>query len=363
LNKRLLFLLTLVSSAYIIPGNASIVIAQGGGLGGNLSTYVANNNYIYDGAPNNRPSLTIFRDTIKLICYLQNTQVAVFEYNTGLPIQYSCPVTDSQHNNVYWDGDFDHVNGGNSPSNDVLFLGGVVINLYQTWYGIPVLKDSNNNPLKLNMLIHWPADNAYWDTTNMVMFFGNGVKYFFPLVSLGVGAHEISHGFTQQNSNLVYAGQSGGLNESFSDMSAMAAEYFTTLTNTWEIGHEVFKSTNRAIRYMQTPSTDCNFNGKKNPTPGDLCSIDNANQYFNGLDVHYSSGVFNRAFFLIANSSGWNTQNAFNIMVQANRFYWIPNTTWVEAACNVITATHDFGYSDAAVRIAFNTVGISTSGC
>ena len=35
----------------------------------------------------------------------------------------------------------------------------------------------------------------------------------------GCGGHEVSHGFTEQNSGLVYSGQSGGINEAFSDMA------------------------------------------------------------------------------------------------------------------------------------------------
>lgn len=341
-----------------ICGIKGLTATNGGGQGGNTSPYVANNNYIYDGSINNRPSLSILRNPNTQVCYLQNSTVEVCEYRTFAPIQYVCQNTDNQHNNVYWDGNFDAVNGGNSPSNDILYGGGVIINLYQTWYGIPVLKDENNNLKKLIFFAHWPADNASWDSVNMVMFFGNGVTFFYPLVSLGVAAHEVNHGFTQQNSALVYSGQSGGLNESFSDMAAMAAEFFTTGTNTWEIGHEVFQSANRALRYMITPSTDC-FGG----TPGNNCSIDNANQYFDGLDAHLSSGVFNRAFYLIATSPTWTTRKAFDIMVRANRFHWISTTTWSQAACGVITSTIELGYDPTAVRSAFNTVMIDTSGC
>ena len=40
------------------------------------------------------------------------------------------------------------------------------------------------------------------------MTFGDGATTFYPLVSLDVAAHEVSHGFTEQNSGLVYSGQS-----------------------------------------------------------------------------------------------------------------------------------------------------------
>jgi Zn-dependent metalloprotease len=60
------------------------------------------------------------------------------------------------------------------------------------------------------------------------MTFSDGYTRFYPLVSLDVTAHEVSHGFTEQNSRLIYSGQSGGMNEAFSDISGEAAEYFMT---------------------------------------------------------------------------------------------------------------------------------------
>ena len=57
----------------------------------------------------------------------------------------------------------------------------------------------------------------------------------------------------------------------------------------FQVGRELFKS-NRALRYFETPSDD----GR---------SIDSANDYTSGMDVHYSSGVFNRAYWQLVNVS------------------------------------------------------------
>ena len=51
------------------------------------------------------------------------------------------------------------------------------------------------------------------------MSFGDGGSTFHPLASLDVSAHEVSRGFTEQNSALVYSGQSGGMNEAYSDIA------------------------------------------------------------------------------------------------------------------------------------------------
>jgi len=53
-----------------------------------------------------------------------------------------------------------------------------------------------------------------------------------------------------------------------------------------------------ALRYMDQPSRD----GR---------SIDTVDQYVKGMDVHYSSGVYNRLYYLMSNQSGWDPHKAF----------------------------------------------------
>jgi bacillolysin len=68
-----------------------------------------------------------------------------------------------------------------------------------------------------------------------IMVYGEGLP---PNVTLGgqfwnylaggldVTAHELSHGVTEFSSNLIYQGESGALNESFSDMMGTSVEFF-----------------------------------------------------------------------------------------------------------------------------------------
>ncbi len=79
------------------------------------------------------------------------------------------------------------------------------------------------------------------------------------------------------------------------------------------------------------------------------------------MDVHHSSGVYNRAFYLLATSSGWNTRKAFEVFLLANRLYWGANTNYQQGACGVSRATADLGYSQADVARAFQTVGVDAS--
>ena len=180
------------------------------------------------------------------------------------------------------------------------------------------------------------------------MTFGDGATRFFPLVSLDVVTHEVSHGFTEQNSALIYSGQSGGINEAFSDIAGEASEYYMKNTNDWMVGADIFKSTG-ALRYFKNP-------------PQDGRSIGSAKDYTNGMDVHYSSGVFNKAFYLLSSMNGWNTRKAFDVFVKANQKYWANSATFVSAAQGVVDAARDLGYSTADVATAFQGVDVVVNG-
>lgn len=327
----------------------------GGGFGGNKKM----GKMIYDGMQTHLASLDIKRNASTNTCYLQNDDVIVKDYNGGKLMSFSCASKDPKHNNVYWAGEFDAVNDGYSPGDDALFGGQVIKRMYRDWYNRDVLVDENGEPMILTMVVHQRKyDNAYWDGRQMT--FGDGYTMFYPLTSLGVAAHEISHGFTEQNSNLAYYGQSGGMNEAFSDMAAQAAEVYAygVGKNSWQIGPEIFKAQNEALRYMDKPSKDCN-GGK----PGNWCSIDDASQYTEWLDVHYSSGVYNRLFYLMGTSEGWNAKKAFDVMVYANEHNWTSNTTFSEGACGILDATEKLGYDAKTVKAALDVVKVSYADC
>lgn len=288
---------------------------KGGGYGGNLRA----GKLIYDGLSGHLPALTIKRDPTEKICYLQNDTIVVKTYSPDQIARFKCDMTDKTHNNVYWDELGDEVNGGYSPNHDALFTAMMTEAMYQSWYKLPVLA-KDGSPTAITMITHSPNfegsdvpnhDTAYYDDIKQAAVFGDGLVEFYPLASIDVGAHELSHGFTDQHAGLILDGQAGGLNESFSDMAAKAVEYFTFGTNRWDLGSTVKKTPGKALRYMDQPSKDCE--GKSNDVFG--CSIDDMGSYYPFLDLHQISGIFNRVFYLIANSKGWDTKKAFDIML------------------------------------------------
>lgn len=264
-------------------------------------------------------------------CIMENSNVKTVDLNHGTSgdTSFSFPCFHNTHKSI---------NGAASPLNDAHFFGNAIYDLYNTWYG--------TNPLsfQLVMRVHYGTnyENAFWNGQEMT--FGDGQSTFHPLVSLDVSAHEVAHGITEQNSGLIYSDQSGGINEAFSDISGEAAELFVRGTNDWLVGADIFKSEG-ALRYFEDPTLD----GR---------SIGHADDYYSGIDVHLSSGVFNRAFYLLANMDGWGVRKAYDVMFDANRNYWTPSTNFIEGACGVINAADDLSYPVADVIDAFNQVGI-----
>lgn len=269
-------------------------------------------------------------------CTMNNSEVKSVNLNgsTGsstTAFSYTCP------RNTY-----KQINGAYAPINDAHYFGSMIQEMYNAYTG------SNALTFQLVMRVHYGSqyENAFWNGSTMS--FGDGKNTFYPLVSVDVAGHEVSHGYTEQHSGLNYTGQSGGINEAFSDMGGEATEYYWKGSNDFLVGPEIFKGSG-ALRYMNNP-------------PQDGASIDNAADYTSGLDVHYSSGVYNKAFYLLATKSGWNTKKAFQVFARANALYWTPSTTFDSGACGVETAATDLGYSKPDVTAAFTGVGVSCNG-
>ncbi len=310
---------------------------------------------IYDGVAPNLPALNVSR-TNDDKCLLANESVRILNDKTKQMISFNCPSTDPAHNNLYWDADLGNVNGGYSPENDTLYAVDVVTDMFQDWYHIFPYSDGNGLQKPIVIRLHSPMDNAYLDNhTEIVM--GDGIEYFHPLTSLSLISSMMSMLFTVQHSDLRFSSQSGAINMAFACMTAMAAEFYVTEKNTWQIAAEISKK-GKPLYYMDHPSKDCE--GKKH---GWFCSIDTLAQYHEHLDLHYASGLFNRAFYLLATTSGWDTHKAYDIFVFANRYYWSPNINFHEGACGVVSSAKDLGYDTMSVMKAFSSVGIDTRDC
>jgi Zn-dependent metalloprotease len=138
--------------------------------------------------------------------------------------------------------------------------------------------------------------NAFWDGSKMTYGDGDGVD-FGPLVSLDVAGHEMTHGVTENSANLTYSGESGGLNEATSDIFGTLVEFHAANADDpadYLIGEEFDLKEHAGFRRMDRPSSDGS-------------SLDCWSSAAKDVDVHYSSGIGNHFFYLLAEGSGTKT--------------------------------------------------------
>jgi bacillolysin len=139
-------------------------------------------------------------------------------------------------------------------------------------------------------------NNAFFDGRYTAYGDGDGVIFRELSGGLDVVAHEHTHGVTNCTSQLSYSGESGALNEAFSDMIGSSAEWFAnepTVTADWLIGEDVYLPADvvPGFRNMADPEED-----------GDP---DHYTERYTGSDdnggVHTNSGIPNHAYALLVN--------------------------------------------------------------
>ncbi|MDN5895973.1 MAG: M4 family metallopeptidase [Nocardioides sp.] len=215
--------------------------------------------------------------------------------------------------------------------------------------------------------------NAFWDGEKMTYGDGDGTE-FGPLVSLDVAGHEMSHGVTEHTAGLNYSGESGGLNESTSDIFGTMVEFYADNSSDpgdYYIGEQFDLANHAGFRRMDKPSSDgssqdCWTSGTKD------------------LDVHYSSGVGNHFFYLLAEGSGARViggkshnsptcdgstitgvgrAGAAKIWFRALDAYMTSGTTYAQARTYTLDAAKDIYGQDSTqygtVAAAWSAVGVN----
>jgi len=244
--------------------------------------------------------------------------------------------------------------------------------------------DANGMPLV--SVVHYLQgyDNAFWNGERMV--YGDGDEDLPPsqrlfnrfTIAIDIIGHELTHGVTQYEANLVYRNQPGALNESFSDVFGSLVKQRvrnqTAAQADWIIGEGLFTANINGvgIRSMKNPGTayDDPMLGK-DPQPGHM------NDYVqttgdNG-GVHINSGIPNKAFYNIATTLGGHAwEKAGKIWYVTLKDKLTANSDFIAAA----NATHQtagelYGVGSAeqnAVKDGWAAVGItinqqSNKGC
>ncbi len=149
-------------------------------------------------------------------------------------------------------------------------------------------------------------ENAYWDGSRMT--YGDGASTFYPLVSLDVAAHEMTHGVTEFSAGLIYQNEPGAMNEAFSDIFGAAVEFYAEgVAGDWLIGEDIYIA-GGSLRSMENPNVkgdpDTYFGSNWWP----LSNSPNSGNDYGG--VHTNSSVINYWFYLLSDGgSGTNDNN------------------------------------------------------
>ncbi|PIF47491.1 thermolysin metallopeptidase-like protein [Chryseobacterium sp. 52] len=191
-------------------------------------------------------------------------------------------------------------NGNQDQDNDVNIvydISGFMKNYLMDTFNYDSLDD---NGMDLIFNVHYRTDynNAFWDGDEMAFGDGDGKNFIGFVGSIDVIAHELMHGITQFTANLQYYGQSGALNEHFSDVFGTIIKQRllkqTPTEGDWLIGNDIIGPDfpGQALRSMKDPGTANDYDDQP----------DHMDNYYSGNEdnqgVHANSGIPNKAFYL-----------------------------------------------------------------
>ncbi|MRD49513.1 M4 family metallopeptidase [Caenimonas koreensis] len=162
--------------------------------------------------------------------------------------------------------------------------------------------------------------NAMWTGEQMIVGDGDGAHFKGMAHSLGIIAHEFSHGVTQHlvkgGLGVVWPsgmpptlkGEAGSLNESFSDVFASMIKQWhkgqTVDQADWVIGEDIFApGVGKAVRSLKAP-------GNRQATWAQDDQISDYRRFSPTDDAHKASGIPNHAFYVAAMALGgksWET--------------------------------------------------------
>jgi bacillolysin len=189
-----------------------------------------------------------------------------------------------------------------------------------------------------------PYLNAFWDGTQMV--YGTGFAGADDVVG-----HELTHGVTEQGSNLYYYMQSGAINEALSDIFGELIDQTNafsfgsdTTGDRWLVGEDIPRI--GAIRDMEDPSRF----GQPDRMGSDRYERDA--EETDGGGVHTNSGVANRALVLMV--EGGTLEGVTVPALDANRDVAIDQAAaiWFLAAQHLLTTASDYADLADALTIA-----------
>lgn len=170
-------------------------------------------------------------------------------------------------------------------------------------------------------------DNAFWDGTAMNF---NKRSNGNPggVTAIDVTGHELTHGVTQETSGLKYKKESGGINESLSDIMGKAIQFYA---KTDDINWVMSNDMDWAIRNMANPKEfkqPDTYKGTYWKSNADVHTLSGVGNYMFYLLCEGGTGVNDRGFNYKVNAIG--IEKARAIIYRSNLLYLTPNSVYLD---------------------------------
>lgn len=209
-------------------------------------------------------------------------------------------------------------------------------------------------------------ENAFWDGKQMTYGRPGPDSPFKTFVLRDIAGHEITHGVTEMEANTQYHGQSGALNESYSDVfGALIDQYAKGQTAdkaSWLTGEGIWRDgiNGRALRDMANPGTAYDDPAVgKDPQPAHM--KDYVKTWGDNGGVHLNSGIPNKAFAEFAKAVGGNAwEDPGHIWYEARRAAG-SNPSFGSFAYQTLEAAKSLGKTAELPKLeaAWKTVGVT----
>jgi Zn-dependent metalloprotease len=224
--------------------------------------------------------------------------------------------------------------------------------------------------MRLDSTVHYGRKymNAFWDGQQMVYGDGDGQIFERFTKSLDIIGHELTHGVTQYEADLIYEDEPGALNEHFSDVFGVLVKQYARKTRAdkadWLIGKGIFAKGVKgvALRSMKAPGTafDDPLIGKDDQ-PAHMKDFVKTTEDNGG--VHINSGIPNKAFYELAiRLGGFAWERAGRIWYVTLRDRLRPESVFQDCADATFDVARELYGADSveqrAVREAWDAVGI-----
>jgi len=312
------------------------------------------------------------------VCSLENAAVITRKNTVDYPVyNYTCDGA-AQESADLSRVQVNYIGAGVfQTENDAHFYGGITMDILHKEFAamypnttVPCDSEAEYCLEQLNVVVNGSSEpySSAWKDGRVLLgrgIIGNGG--FSHATSLDIIAHETGHALLTWNSTIGYENNdTAAIQEAFADLTAVLVrnEFYKKLQAGGEQNfiesdaHQQLSTDgnfyyamawdkyvqNRALRYLYSPMTD----GK---------SIDD----WRDIEIetpgpHYQAGIFNRFFYRLSISEGWDIAKTFRLTMKAAQSCFVENTTFEHAAFCLIDAAEE--QDKARVSAKLQEVGL-----